>query len=310
MSIAATEDQLQYVAGETNPSLRDTINVDERPFDLTGFTVRFRMRDERDTVTLIDNAAAIEDITGGKVRYDWDVGDLTQKGWFKGWWSVTEANTGHVQDTPEFLIIVSDHGPGEGVRTGAIAQRIRGFLPLTYAALIDDVRFGEREMQDVVEEVKTRVLGTANYKDAEHEVEYGPVVGAYLAKSATVTLIPAGVDFWMNQHIASRTGGSGNENSQYTDRANTLFKLGDRLAKELEADFANVVGMITIVQRRRISLPRVSREDVPFISEDPALWGPPGWPSQSYIAWRNRQTGSPGWPRYDGFFTRGGVIGA
>jgi len=101
---------IQHYKGNRSPSLTDTLKIDNVVFDLTGSTVKFRMRAVGSSVLKVDTAATIVSPTAGTVRYDWASGDVDTAGDFLGWWQVTLAS-GKLQDTPEFLLTILDHVP-------------------------------------------------------------------------------------------------------------------------------------------------------------------------------------------------------
>ena len=96
--------------GNTSPSVLDTISVAGAAQDLTGATVRFRMRPVHSTALKVDAPGVVVTPAAGVVRYDWVVGDLDTEGRYAAWWQVTFAS-GRIQDTPEFDIDVEAHDP-------------------------------------------------------------------------------------------------------------------------------------------------------------------------------------------------------
>lgn len=90
-----------------SPSLEDTISINGAPFDLTGSTVKLRMRPERSSTLKVDAAATIVTPASGLVRYDWVAADVDTAGVFEAWWRVTLAG-GDVQETPRFQVVIDD----------------------------------------------------------------------------------------------------------------------------------------------------------------------------------------------------------
>ena len=94
----------------TSPSLADTITVNGEAFDLTGATVKFRMRAVGSSTLKVDAAATVVTAVDGTVRYDWAAADVDTAGDYLGWWRVTLPST-KVQETAEFEVEVADHAP-------------------------------------------------------------------------------------------------------------------------------------------------------------------------------------------------------
>jgi hypothetical protein len=94
--------------GNRSPSVTATITTNGTPVDLTGATVRFRMRLEETTTLKVDAVATIVNAVAGQVRYDWAANDVDTPGDYIAWWSITLAS-GKTQDTPEFQVSVQDH---------------------------------------------------------------------------------------------------------------------------------------------------------------------------------------------------------
>lgn len=112
--------------GNQSPSLSDTIKVNDVAFDLTGSTVKLRMRLETSATLKIDTAAAIVTPAAGTVRYDWQAADVDTAGRYVAWWEVTLPG-GNVQATDEFLVEIRDHVNAE---TGLLCSRsmVREYL--------------------------------------------------------------------------------------------------------------------------------------------------------------------------------------
>lgn len=89
---------------DLNPSVTDTITVDGTPVDLTGGSVRFRMRPSGATTWTVDEAATIVTPAAGTIRYDWMAGDLATGGEHVAQWVVTLG--GEEQSTPPFMVSV------------------------------------------------------------------------------------------------------------------------------------------------------------------------------------------------------------
>lgn len=75
--------------GDTLPRISATLkNSDGTPVNLTGATVKFRMRAPGGPLK-VDGAAVVVDAAAGKVRYDWTGADTNTEGLFHAEWPVT-----------------------------------------------------------------------------------------------------------------------------------------------------------------------------------------------------------------------------
>lgn len=97
-----------YVGNQT-PSITATLTSDgTTPINLTGATVRFRMRPVGFSTLTVDQPATIVSAPAGTVRYDWAAPDVANAGQFLTWWQITLA--GKTQDVGETLIQILPHG--------------------------------------------------------------------------------------------------------------------------------------------------------------------------------------------------------
>jgi hypothetical protein len=97
--------QLVFWVGNQNPSITETVlNDDGSAHDLTGQTVRFRMRAVGSAVLKVDAAATVVSSPAGTVRYDWQAADVDTAGQYLVWWQVTTTAGGKTQDMAEALI--------------------------------------------------------------------------------------------------------------------------------------------------------------------------------------------------------------
>lgn len=98
--------------GNRNPSITDTIMVDDTVFDLSSSTVKFMMRAVGSSTPKVNATAVIVNPPGtdGEVRYDWAAADVDTAGNYLVWWEVTTA--GKTEDVGEALIEFRAHaGP-------------------------------------------------------------------------------------------------------------------------------------------------------------------------------------------------------
>lgn len=99
-----------WSVGNRNPSITETIlNADGTAHDLTGQTVRFRMRAIGSSVLKVDAAATVVSAPAGTVRYDWAAIDVDTAGQYLCWWQVTTTAGGNTQDVSEAIIEFRAH---------------------------------------------------------------------------------------------------------------------------------------------------------------------------------------------------------
>lgn len=103
-----SEQTLFWVAAR-NPSISDTITVDNVAVDLTGKTVRFKMRPVNSSTLKVDASVSNTPDATGAVRYDWLTVDVDTAGEFLVWWEVT--TSGKAQVMNEAVIEFRAHGP-------------------------------------------------------------------------------------------------------------------------------------------------------------------------------------------------------
>lgn len=98
---------LNLVVGATAPSVFGTlVTADGSAINLTDATVRFQMRLAIDRRFAVDAVATVVDAVTGRVRYDWQAGDLALAGEFVSRWRI-QYQDGAVEYTePENTIAV------------------------------------------------------------------------------------------------------------------------------------------------------------------------------------------------------------
>lgn len=81
---------LTFVQGDLAPSITGNLtHSDGTVYDLTDTTVRFQMRLSIDRRWAVNAPAVIVDAATGRVRYDWQAGDLDEAGDYSGRWLIT-----------------------------------------------------------------------------------------------------------------------------------------------------------------------------------------------------------------------------
>lgn len=211
-------------------TLSDEIDIDGRPLDLTGATVKFNMRYKVSSDLKVDDASAnVVDAQEGSVSYDWESTDIDEPGEYVGWWNIILPDTSNIE-TPEFSIIVAIHAPGLKTRTGTIYERAKANLPTTWNILEALPTYGDKYLQDKIEIHKLNVLGSVVAVEDEEDLDIR--VQEFIAKCAVLSVIPAGVDYWLDQQqMISATGT--HETVSFPDRISALWKLYEKLMAEI-----------------------------------------------------------------------------
>jgi len=148
---------------------------------------------------------------------------------------------------------------------GAIAERTRAVLPITWDALERDPRYGDGLLRAVIDSAKEKILGEV--VDPDLEVEYPILAVEYVAKIAALELITPGIDFWMNQPTSESATGT-NEVHTFTERANELRELRKILLEDTRSMLIDVIPLITR-RVRRTGFARISTFDEDFITPSP-----------------------------------------
>jgi hypothetical protein len=131
--------------------------------------------------------------------------------------------------------------------TGAIADRVRGIIPVTWDALSRDTRFGDVLLQNAISTKKEEIFGVA--VSAAAEDLYPLAVLNYVAKLVAIELIPAGIDYWRSEPVSVSATGT-NENVSYSDPVVALQQLREDLLAASRADWEFVQPLIDF---RRLS---------------------------------------------------------
>jgi ribosomal protein S16 len=195
-----------------------------------------------------------------------------------GWWGIDLASTGY-QETPEFPLVISDHGPGIGTPTGAVVDAIGQYMPVTFNALRYDSDFGDRYMQKFADRAKRETMG--QIVTADEEVAYDPQLIDYLGKLAAKHLCTPAKDYWMRQW-KTRTTQSPVEISSYPDQIAALDQLHARLCHELPDDLRQLRYYLgdALPVAKAMAVPMSSLEHVrqrtpnPALTPEPRLGGP------------------------------------
>jgi hypothetical protein len=233
----------------------------------SGASVTFSMRNADSSVLKV-NSEPVEIVTPAqaKVKYNWNSSDIDTAGEYYGWFTVND--NGVSWDTPESLVIVAEHRPGLRVKTGAIYQAAKSFLPITWERLEESKHYGDAQLQQKVDIAKLSLLGTEISVEDEDNLDIR--VQAYIAKIAVVSVIPAGKDYWAAMSVTKSIKGP-DESVSYPDRIEMLEQLHDQLVQEIAADRDDIAELIDTPQiRRPNSVPSVSDgTDEGFITPNP-----------------------------------------
>lgn len=103
---------LVWYVGDRDPSITQQITAGGSPVDLTGATVKFRMRKLGSATLKVDATAAVVAPLTGDVSYTFAAADVDTAGFYQVWWEVTKS--GRVQSIIEAMIEIRAHGPQTG----------------------------------------------------------------------------------------------------------------------------------------------------------------------------------------------------
>lgn len=118
-----------------------------------------------------------------------------------------------------------------------IASLVRSMMPFTWRALADADYYGLALLYDRIQIAKYRLLPSDLAQ--QDETGYSHLLRDYVASQAALEIIPAGIEYWMNQKITISATGT-NETTSFTDRQRALQDLALRLQ-------AKIAGMKDVV---------------------------------------------------------------
>jgi hypothetical protein len=256
----------------TGQPLTDQIKIGTKPFEIpNGAIVSFKMRYANNANLKVDSGASIVDPVKGKVSYSWGDNDLNEVGEYSAWWEIIAGDK--LVDSEEFSIIVAKHAPGYRTTTGAIYRIASSFLPSTWSALEASNNYGDALLQQKVEYVKMHILGYS--LPVEDEVNLDIRVLDFLAKNVAAKVIPAGIDYWLDQKVSVTIEGAGaaQEIYDYEDRAESLMTLYQRMIKEIAKEEKDILNILdTPLTRSKNSVPSYAEgQDKGFVTPSPVL---------------------------------------
>lgn len=149
---------------------------------------------------------------------------------------------------------------------GAIADRVRGILPVTWDALSKDARFGDGLLRTVIDTKKEEIFGSVVAVSAEST--YPLIVINYVAKLVVIELIPPGIDLWRSQPIVVSATGT-NENTTYSDATVALQQLREDLLAETRKEWDLVRPLIDFSRLSSAPRPLMNTIDDEFLTPSP-----------------------------------------
>ena len=141
--------------------------------------------------------------------------------------------------------------------TGEIAASAKSELPLTWAALEADERYGDAFLLRKVNQVKYRLFGAV--VDASFEAALVPVVTEYAGKLAAISVCPGAADYWASQQIIRSTDGG--TSTTFIDRRAAIWELQEKLVAEAGALRPDVEAILGPLGRLTTAKPRIGVSD-------------------------------------------------
>src|SRR5438270_9279715 len=124
---------------------------------------------------------------------------------------------------------------------GAVADRVRALIPVTWDALEKDQRVGDSALQSAIDLAKNMTTGQAI--TPVQEQNYPVIAVDYMAKLAIIEICNTAADFWMNQSLSVSATGT-NENLSYVDRAQRIESLKQEYLEETREKYSEVATLI------------------------------------------------------------------
>lgn len=149
---------------------------------------------------------------------------------------------------------------------GAIADRVKGIIPVTWDALSQDARFGEALLRTAIDTKKEEVFGVVVADTAEST--YPLIVINYVAKLVALELITPGIDYWRNEPVSVSATGT-NEQTTYSDPVVALQALRESLLAETRRDWPLVKPLVSYTRLSTAPRARINTQDDEFLTPSP-----------------------------------------
>lgn len=175
-------------------------------------------------------------------------------------WRTTGGNSVSIG---EFDVLVS---PMDDPLRGIIARQVRSLMPVTWEALKNADYYGESLLAERVGIAKALALPAALV--GQDETVFTALMRDYIATLAAIEIIPAGIEYWMQQKIMVSATGT-NESTSYTDRQAAFLK---SLLPRLLAKAAQLAANPSVIALANSSYesPAISgNDDGQLITSDP-----------------------------------------
>lgn len=155
---------------------------------------------------------------------------------------------------------------------GAIAERTRGILPVTWDMLSQDARYGESLLRTTIDTVKEEIFGVVTVPSLEATLPL--IVIDYAAKRVALQLITPGIDAWRDSPIVVTTTGT-NENTTYSDPVEALRLLRENLLAETKLAWPMVQPLIDFRRVSGARVPVLNTIDDELLTPSPQEFGRP-----------------------------------
>lgn len=176
---------LQWFTGNRDPSIAETLTIAGVAKDLTGCTVKFKMRAVGSSTLKVDAAATIVTPAAGTVRYDWAAADVDTAATYLVWWEVTTTATGKTQDMGEAIIQILAHADGTNNYVGL--EEFKTTLEMSAETFADaDIMVALSAGSEKVEDITGRRFYADS--DATQVRYYTPTNSDYLNIDDVITI--------------------------------------------------------------------------------------------------------------------------